>query len=259
MDSLDITSRDNPLVKHLKALNRLPKYRLETGEFAAEGERLFDEAMRSGLSVTAVLSLPSFAQSRRGDFDRLSAQGARIALTSDYVIGAVSDLDSPPGAVFSAKRPSWPLSGLSGRKFIVLDSVQNPGNVGAILRCADAFGIDGILCRGECADAFSPKTVRAAMGAAFRVPSVKTELPELMAFTRKNGLKLIASALSDNAADIGDMRFDHCAVVIGNEGGGISEEVLSSCDAVFRIPMRGRAQSLNASAAAAIITWEMTK
>ena len=259
MNVSEITSRDNPLVKHIKMLNRSGEYRKETGEFAAEGEKLFAEAILSGISVTTVLTTPIGINRLQSEISSLSERGAHIIVTNDYVIEAVSELKSSPDIIFTAKMPKWDFLNFSGDRFIVLDALQNPGNVGTIMRCADAFGIDGILFVGQCVDMFAPKTVRAAMGSVFRIPAAAITVFELDEFINKNGFKLYGSSLSETSRDMNDISFDRCAVVIGNEGSGISNEILAICSGLFRIPMKGKAQSLNAAAAAAIIIWEMTK
>ena len=148
---------------------------------------------------------------------------------------------------------------LEGGRWLVLDGLQDPGNVGTIWRTADALGADGLLLVNHCADPFSPKTVRATMGACFRLPVYEVEAEALPGLLGRSGLTLYASALRRDAADLRAVEFGRCAVVIGSEGRGVSPELLAMSRRALKIPMRPRCESLNAAAAAAIILWEMAR
>ena len=144
-----------------------------------------------------------------------------------------------------------------GRRLVILDRLQDVGNIGTIIRTCDAFGIDGIVLSEDCADVYSPKLVRSAMGSLYRVPIVSArlaeELPKLMA----SGFELYAAMLDENALPLDKAVFgEKSAVIIGNEGSGISEEIVSLCDKKIYIPISG-AESLNAAVAAAVLCWEM--
>ena len=139
----------------------------------------------------------------------------------------------------------------------MLDGLQDPGNVGTIWRTADALGADGLLLVHHCADPFSPKTVRATMGACFRLPVWEVEAEELPELMERSGLPLYATALREDTLDIKTAQLDRCAVVIGSEGRGVSPELLGASRGTIRIPMRPRCESLNAAVAATIVLWEM--
>ena len=141
----------------------------------------------------------------------------------------------------------------------MLDGVQDPGNVGTIWRTADAFGANGlILCNG-CADPWSPKTVRATMGAVFRLPVYEGTLDETADKLAAASIPLYAAALREDTVDVRDVRLDSAAVIIGSEGRGVSERALSLCQSTIKIPMRARCESLNAAVAASVVLWEMAR
>jgi TrmH family RNA methyltransferase len=142
---------------------------------------------------------------------------------------------------------------------LVLEGVQDPGNVGTILRTADAFSINCVVLLEGCADVYAPKTVRSTMGAVFRQFICELPLEELPAFCRNRGLKLYGAALSDRAKDVRTLPLRNAAVCVGSEGRGLSRELLGLCDGEVIIPMRGPAESLNAAVAAAVLMWEMTR
>lgn len=138
--------------------------------------------------------------------------------------------------------------------------MQDPSNLGAVLRTAEAFGMSGVIVGGGC-DIYNPKALRAAMGSSMRISVLTTvNLPFLLIFAAKKGMLTLASTPSDGAKKITDMSFSGSVIcVVGNEGSGISPEVMSACTLPVTIPMRGRAESLNAAAAAAVLMWELTK
>ena len=148
---------------------------------------------------------------------------------------------------------------LEGRRWLVLDGVQDPGNVGTVWRTADAFGADGlILCNG-CADPWSPKTVRATMGAVFRLPLYEGTLKNAAERLSAASVPLYAAALREDTQDVRDVPLSTAAVIIGSEGRGVSDEALSLCQKTVKIPMRARCESLNAAVAASVVLWEMAR
>ena len=146
---------------------------------------------------------------------------------------------------------------LTGKRYLVLDGVQDPGNVGTVWRTADAFGADGLILLEGCADPFSPKTVRSTMGAAFRLPVYRSNAMELKKACEEADLPLYATALREDTEDVSDADLRRCAAVIGSEGRGVRPEVLEQADQALIIPMETRCESLNAAIAAAIVMWQM--
>jgi len=144
-------------------------------------------------------------------------------------------------------------------RLVVLDGVQDPGNVGTIWRTADALGADGLLLVNGCADPWNHKTVRATMGACFRLPAYEVKLNDLSKILTEKSIPLYATALREDTVDLRDGDLSRCAVVIGSEGKGVSEQLLELSDKTMKIPMRSRCESLNAAAAAAVVLWEMAR
>ena len=139
----------------------------------------------------------------------------------------------------------------------MLDGVQDPGNVGTILRTADAFDCDGVFLVNACADPYSPKTARATMGAVFRRDVYQCTADELCALLQKCGLPLYGTALRNDTVSLRDAELSRAAVAVGSEGRGLSAEILSKCEKTIKIPMSPRCESLNAAVAASVVLWEM--
>lgn len=246
-----ITSRQNPLCTHLRRLAASRSYRRERGEFFCDSPKLLEEALRWGADIRAVLYTAEAAP------PPLPAS-VRAALVTAEVMKSVSPMESPQGVVFScAMRCDAPPERLTGSRYLVLDGVQDPGNVGTVLRTADAFDCEGLFLLEGCADLYNPKTVRSAMGVLFRRPVWRCGLETLCALLREGRIPLYGAALREDTADVRALDMKRCAVAIGNEGHGLSEAVLRRCDRTVRIPMSERCESLNAAAAAAVLLWEM--
>ena len=245
-----IVSRSNPLVKRLRALASSADFRREQGEFLCDSPKLVEEALRWGGKVrTVVCTDPA-------DLPELPAGVNCVAVSRD-VMESVSPAKTPQGVLCVCGLPDTSLPHrLSGRRYVVLDGVQDPGNVGTVLRTADAFGADGVILLGGCADPFSPKTVRASMGAVFRCPVWQCTPDDLKRVLDSSDLPLYGAALRRDTVDARTVRYDRSAVAIGSEGRGLSQRVLDLCDATVRIPMEPRCESLNAAIAAAVLLWE---
>ena len=168
-------------------------------------------------------------------------------------------MEAPQGVLAVCALPRGGADGLErARRVLLLDGVQDPGNLGTILRTADAFALDWVLCCGT-ADLFSPKVVRASMGAVFRQRAAVMERQAALAAVRRAGLPLYAAALHRDSRRVGQIDLSRCAVAIGNEAAGVSAPVLDACEGSIYIPMPGRAESLNAAVAAGIVMWEMIR
>lgn len=249
-----ITSRKNPLLMKLRALaSGAPRDRRAAGEYLGDGTKLLEEALRWGAELTTVVvaegtPCPPLPEGVRG-----------VQIPRD-VMETVSPMRTPQGALFLARLPETaPPERLTGGRYLVLDGVQDPGNVGTIWRTADALGADGLLLVGRCADPYQPKAVRATMGACFRLPVWETDVDGLCTLLERSGLPLSAAALGENTRDLRRADLTRGAVVIGSEGRGVSPELLARCGQTIRIPMRPRCESLNAAAAAAVVLWEMVR
>ena len=232
-----IRSRQNPLVKRLHALGADSRVRETSGEYLCAGEKLLREALASGAEITCTLASAE-----------VDAPGLRLALPE--IVQAVSPLKNSPGPVFSVRRKQSAAPEKISRA-IVLENVQDPGNVGTVLRTADAFGIDLVVLCGACADAYGPKSVRASMVAIFRQTVIRSEVSELTDLLK--GLRLYGAALDPQAMDVRELPKSGVAVAVGNEGQGLSDAFLEQCAASVMIPMDPRSESLNAGVAASVI------
>lgn len=245
-----ITSRKNPYIVHLRALGRDGAARRASGEYVCDGGKLLREALQFGACVTSVLwsGTPALA---------LPDGIAQYSAPQDLMEYA-SPLVNSSGPVFTVRIPE---STVPARleHVIVLENVQDPGNVGTVLRTANALGMDAVLLTGACADLYSPKTVRATMGAIFRQPALVCDLEQLRALLRTYSLKLYGAALTETARDLRAVSLARAAVAIGSEGHGLSAALLQLCDGQLIIPMRPEAESLNAAVAAAVVMWEIAR
>lgn len=242
-----ITSRKNPLLQQVKKLLSSRKAREEAGLFAADGVKLLGEAVRwyPGLD-TVILSDGVHAD---------VPESVRLFRVPEDVMASISPMESPQGALFLCRLPEKkayePRPGC-----LLLDGIQDPGNLGTILRTADALDIPVTLLEG-CADPYGPKTVRASMGAVFRTQPVKADWAEVKAACAEAQIPVAVTALSRRAKDLRNADLRGMAVVIGSEGQGVRREILESADGELIIPMNPRCESLNAAVAAAIVMWQM--
>ena len=248
-----ITSRANPLLARVRKLNSRRSFRREEGAFAAEGPKLLAEALRWEAGLEAVICAPGVS------LPELPAQ-VRVAEVPDSLLASTADTQTPQGIIFICRGKSLALPGrLTGDRYLLLDGVQDPGNVGTIWRTSDAFGADGLILCGGCADPWSPKTVRATMGAVFRLPVYECALDAAAEKLAAAQIPLYATALRENTQDIRAADLRRAAVVIGSEGRGVSAQALELCGGTLKIPMRERCESLNAAVAASIVLWEMAR
>ena len=246
-----ITARSNPLLTHIRRLAADRGYRHECGEYLADSPKLLQEALLWDAELVNVVC---------GDGMELPPlpAGVRAVQVPADVMASVSPMRAPQGVLFTCRIPTLPLpEKLTGRRYAVLEGVQDPGNVGTVLRTLDAFDADGLFLLPGCADIYSPKTLRASMGAVFRLPLYTVTLPQLSALLDGAGLPLYGTALRHDTVDVRSRDLRRCALVIGSEGQGVRREILEQADAQLIIPMNPRCESLNAAVAAAIVMWQM--
>mgnify|MGYP000246965610 FL=1 len=248
-----ITSRQNPLCTHLRKLSSSAAYRRQCGEFLCDSPKLLQEALLWGselhtVVVTAGTEAPPLPK------------GVRLVEVPADVMRSVSPMETPQGTLFTCAIHTEPLpETLAGRRYVVLDTLQDPGNVGTILRTADAFHADGMFLVNGCADLYNPKTLRATMGAVFRCPVWTVGAEELSALLKKSGIPLYGAALREDTLDARAADYSRCAIAIGSEGRGLTEGVLALCDRTIKIPMSEHCESLNAAAAATVLLWEAAR
>lgn len=270
-----ITSRQNPQIKAVCALSE-KKGRKRAGLFRFDGIKLFSDCLgRADIQCVFVRVPVSDAVEVRL---RTAAEAGyitedKIIYVSEEVFEKLTDESSPEGIVTVAglmeglhERVSdmdLSVHSLRGKRILLAESLRDPGNLGTVMRSCAALGIDCLILSDDCADLYNPKTVRGAMGALFRMPTLSVEtarLPEYVEKLRADGRRVYAAALRDDALKIGS--FSLCAgdcFVIGNEGHGLSESLIDACTDSAIIPMREGNESLNAAAAAAVCIWETVR
>lgn len=260
MNTLHITAKSNLKIKELKELTNKASARREAGLFVCDGVRLCKDAVKSGIKISSVFITEKCRNKYFDDVEYVLNSARNVCFVSEDVMHFVSDTVSPQGIICTAEMKTGGFNPQRGKRYIALDCVQNPDNLGAVIRTAEALGIDGLVISGGC-DIYNPKALRASMGSVFRMPVTAAEnLPEIIEDYKKAGIRTLSSVVSGDAADITKTDFsDGALVVIGNEGNGVSPEVQNACDGKVTIVMRGRAESLNAAQASSIIMWEMTK
>lgn len=249
-----VTSRKNPLLMKVRKLaGGSGKVRREEQLYLGDGVKLLEEAVRWKAPLRTVVvsegvSVPSVPD------------GVRVIAVPEDVMESISPMQTPQGALFLCQLPDTaPPEQLTGQRYLVLDGVQDPGNVGTIWRTADGLGIDGIFLVEGCASPYHPKTVRASMGACFRMPVWECSREELVKLLGRSQLPLYATALREDTIDVREASMTRCAVVVGSEGQGVSQFLLEQSEKTLKIPMQERCESLNAAIAATIILWEMVR
>ena len=251
MTAESISSRKNPYIVKLRSLASDGDFRRAEGEYLCDGLKLLREALDKGAEVCSVLW--------RGEAQALpELENVRQYVAPDELFDYASPMKNSPGPVFTVKMPKMSAAENINRA-ILLENVQDPGNVGTIIRTAAAMGVDTVILCGACADVYSPKTARATMGAIFRERIIRLTAAEAAALARKNCLHLYGAALSERAADIRETDLSRAIVAIGSEGRGLSGELLSLCDGELIIPMAPGSESLNAAVAGSIVLWEMAR
>lgn len=259
-----LTAKDNQGIKLYRKLAGNKKARIQEQSFVLEGYRLVSDALKNGAEITMLFIAESAAAKYGDELLELAPEKCRVLIISDGLCEYIAETECPQGVFAVCRMPrekklSEFLKG--GRTFAVMHRLQDPGNTGMILRTADALGIDGVIFCKSC-DIYSPKVVRATMGSLFRVPvAVCADEDEIFAEFKKAGIESDAAVVWEDAELAGGCGypFEKCAVWIGNEGNGLTDEVISRCTRRITIPMHGNIESLNAAMAAGILMWEMTK
>lgn len=258
MDASYISSRTNPFVVWLGKLSD-KKEREASGRYIAEGFKLCREACGHAVVEYAVLR-----EDRANDaaYTALAdASGGKTVVLSAGAFAKVSGDRSPDGILFVAQKGDHSIpADMTGERICILCGLQDPGNVGTILRTAAALGTDRVIL-SDCADLHSPKVIRSSMGAFFKIRiSLCADLPALISRLQGAGRRVIAAALSEHGKTLGEAALQPTdCLILGNEGHGVPAEIIRLCDTTLRIPMTDKTESLNAAAAAAVLLWEYSK
>ena len=254
-----ITSRENPLIKLVAALQVSSEKRKRNGLFVLEGLRICKDACDNGIKFDKLIVSDAVAEKYAADTEKFSLISDECYKIPDSLFKKISDTKTPQGIIAVAKMPVTGSCGIDKNgKYIALENVADPSNLGAISRTAEALGVNGIILSSDGCDPYSPKALRASMGTLLRVPVFVTE--SFAETLKSTGLKRYACVVDKTAESIKEQSFENGSVVmIGNEANGLTDSAKQSADVLVTIPMTGRAESLNAAAAAAIAMWEMMK
>ncbi len=253
-----ITSKGNPRVREAAALGKKAKFRSETGLFVVEGPRMFAELPRE--RIRCVYATETFYRERNELFQGVPG----VELVTEEVLKAMSDTQTPQGVLALARQYDYRLEDLlpadAPAHLMVLETIQDPGNLGTILRAGEGAGLTGVIMDAATADLYSPKVVRSTMGSVFRVPFVRTEdLRGTLALLKRSGVRLAAAHLSGSVEYDREDYTGPTAFLIGNEAAGLSRETAEMADVRVRIPMLGKVESLNAAVAASVLMFEAAR
>lgn len=255
-----ITSRSNDLIKYVKKLSASRKARMQEGRFVLEGARLSFDVLNSFYQPDIFLITEKAAEKYKKQFDDMIKIAGSAYLISEEVADKLAETENTQGVFCVCNIPNSNNQLLLNKKYVALDNLQDPSNLGAIIRTAEALGINGAICH-NCCDIHNPKALRASMGSILRLPVILSDnLASDIEIAKSKGFSFYAAVPDSNAEDITEIDFSASSVIIiGNEGNGISEPVKAAANKLVTINMLGRAESLNASMAGAIAMWEMLR
>ena len=255
-----ITSKDNEIIKNIRKLKE-KKYRESSNEFIIEGVKLIEEAIEENVKIKKIVVCEECLEDKCLD-QKLLYKIAKYdcMYVSSKVFGLLTDVVNPQGMLaVIEKQSSEDKINYNDDIIIVLDGIQDPGNLGTILRTVDSAGLSQIILSKTSVDVYNPKVVRSTMGAIFRVKIIEAEnLVETLKNIKKHKFKVVATSLAGSES-IYKMDYDKKVIVIGNEAKGVSKEILNVSDAKIKIPMLGKTESLNASVATGIIIYEYVR
>ncbi len=254
-----INSKDNTLIKTIKRLQTSSRQRKKENCFVIEGLRLLDDAADNNITFSYLLYTEEFAKKNPDAVNKFTEKSEKVFIIGEKLFASISDTLTPQGvmAVANMQENNILKIDLNG-KYIALENLQDPSNVGAICRTAEALGLNGVFISSDSCDIYSPKVLRSSMGTVLRLPIyILEDLPNEL---KQTGLKVYACVVHGQAEQVGSFCFNNgCVAVIGNEGNGLTEKMIDLADSKITIKMNGRAESLNAAAAASVVMWEMCK
>lgn len=254
-----IESKENPLIKLVNALQTSSKQRKENSLFVLEGLRIIKDGYENNVNFKKlIVSFSAFEKLSEeiGIFSKVSEECYKIP---DNLFKKISDTSTPQGIIVICSAPEVEARNIDKNgRYIALENIQDPSNLGAVARTAEALGVSGIIISKNSCDPYAPKSLRASMGTLLRLPIFI--LNDFASDLKKLRLKSYACVVDKNAKSINDIKFENgVALIIGNEANGITEETKLNADFEITIPMKGKAESLNAAVAASIAMWEMMK
>ncbi|MBO5179760.1 MAG: RNA methyltransferase [Clostridia bacterium] len=245
-----IVSKDNSQIKHIKQLKQ-KKYRDEFKEYIVEGIKIVEEAIEEKEDIVLILICEELLNKNVNTYD------CKVEFVSKSIFEMISDTVTPQGILAVIKEKE--AQKISSNVLFALDDIQDPGNMGTIIRTLDAAGIKDLIISKESADIYNPKVTRSTMGAIYRLNVVRTELLSRLKEMQETGYKIVVTSLATNKNHY-DINFDEkTIIVIGNEAKGVSEEIMEIADVKVKIPMLGKSESLNAAMATGILAYEYVR
>lgn len=262
--NVKISSKEHDIIKRINKLNNFSKYRKKELEFVIEGLRLCFDAISSGIKPIAMLYTESALKKNSSIINEFKNRSIKSYCISDEISGYLAQTKNPQGIFFICNLLDKPIcfDTIDNKdNVLLLENLQDPSNLGTILRTAEALGIQKVAMTKSCCDLYNPKVVRGSMGAIFRLEfSIIDSVGEYINKLSELGFKSYATVPDKEALDITKVCFsEKTLILIGNEGNGLSEKTISSCDYKITIPMLGLAESLNAATAASIVLWEVMR
>lgn len=257
-----ISSKTNKNIKYAKKLLLMPKFRKQERKFITEGARLCEEALNNSVDISSIFYTQKFKNKNPDLINSIISKSKESFVINEEIAKFISDTDGPQGILCICEKPSTKNTNENFKnidKIVLFENIQNPSNIGSIFRSCDALGVKAVaISTGSC-DIYSPKVLRGSMGSIFRLNIIEPESMLKFAKSLKNsGFKIYGTVPNNNALRLGDILFENkCAIAFGNEGNGLTEEILGVCDYKLTIPMNEFAESLNVSVAAGISIWEM--
>ncbi|HEY9063213.1 MAG TPA: RNA methyltransferase [Pseudobacteroides sp.] len=258
-----ITSNQNSLIKEIKSLE-IRKNREDKGLFIAEGLRFVEEAIKENALIDKIVVSSTFLENKSSlnIMDEIHSMGLSYFVASDKVFKEISDTQSPQGILAIIRKKDAALWDVikGSDKIVMLESLQDPGNMGTIIRTADAAGMTGVILSKGCVDVYNRKVLRSTMGSIFHLPIHQSpNFISTINLIKAKGIKVYAAHLDGTINYYGMDECQNAAIIIGNEANGISDEAAKAADCLVKIPMPGKAESLNASVAAGILMYEIVR
>ena len=255
---IEITSKDNQLIKFVSLLQSSSKHRKEQGLFVLEGLRICDDAYQNNIKFDKLIVTKTLLEKHPEYVNKFANSSENCYILREDLFKKISDTNSPQGIIVVAQTPCISIGINPNGRYIALENLADPSNLGAIARTAEALGVDGIIITSDSCDPYSPKSLRSSMGTLLRLPIIVVK--DIVGYIRENELRSFACVVDKNAEAISSQKFKGGDVLlIGNEANGLTDYAKENASHKITIKMQGKAESLNAAAAAAIAMWEMVK
>lgn len=247
-----IESVKNPQVKQWKKL-LTKKERDKTGKYLVEGFHLVEEALKEEIVLEVIINEQTEMPAH------FKVEGTELIYVKNDIMKAICDTEAPQGIAAVCEQKSTSMASINPEKLLLIDAVQDPGNIGTMIRTADAAGIDAVILGEGCADLYNPKVVRSTQGSLFHMPVIKGNLSEIIDELKQSGIPVYGTALEGASPFEEVEKSSRFALLVGNEGQGVSKELLEKTTKNLYIPIYGKSESLNVGIAAGILMYHLRK